>query len=42
MVAPTGARTSVLVGIGASQDLRFSLLAMTTNAGKSWRPGRAP
>jgi hypothetical protein len=42
MVAPDATGTTALVGIGASQGLTFSPLALTANRGETWIQGGLP
>lgn len=42
MITPTTKGTTALVGFGASQQLQFSPLAITTNGGRTWNPGGLP
>jgi hypothetical protein len=42
MVAPDGTGTTALVGMGASQGLTFSPLALTANSGRTWSQGGLP
>jgi hypothetical protein len=39
MVAQAGVGSSALIGFGASQDLKFSPLALSTNDGRTWSAG---